>query len=496
MERSAIHLMAKRGKSIREIAAETGRSPTTISRVLREPLDQAPARRHRRSQVDPYQVQIGRWLEEGVSVVRMLELARSDEQQPYTGSRSQFGEMVRRIRQEQGQERAVHDVPIRFEGLPGEYLQVDWGEIRRFPFHQQTPTTRYFLCCRLKYSRWSWVWWTETMRQETLFRGLIACFLALGFVPWVLIFDNMKTVTSGRDASNQPIWTPALLQLAAEFGFHPQACDLGAGNQKGSVEALVKWVKGNFLAGRVFADDADLAAQTHDWLTSVNQRVSSATGVPPVNRLGEETKNGGVLPATAADYGLLLPGQVAADATVAARGNRYSVPVVHVQAPVVVRVHEERVRIFRDAALIADHCRAPDGAQERVIDPVHFASLFERKPRAQAMLYREVLLGLGEVAATFITLLSQRQRSHLREEIMAVYALYLAHGADVLCGAMTEAMAAGSYQADTLALLLATSSRSFTVLDLPGIPLQEEVDRALASYEAWVQVEEMSEVLV
>jgi hypothetical protein len=28
----------------------------------------------------------------------------------------------------------VADVPIRFEGLPGEYLQGDWGEIRHFKF--------------------------------------------------------------------------------------------------------------------------------------------------------------------------------------------------------------------------------------------------------------------------------------------------------------------------------------------------------------------------
>jgi hypothetical protein len=27
---------------------------------------------------------------------------------------------------------AVEDVPIRFESLPGEYLQRDWGEIRHF----------------------------------------------------------------------------------------------------------------------------------------------------------------------------------------------------------------------------------------------------------------------------------------------------------------------------------------------------------------------------
>jgi hypothetical protein len=30
---------------------------------------------------------------------------------------------------------------------------------------------------------------TDNMRQETLFRGLVACFNALGFVPWVLVFD-------------------------------------------------------------------------------------------------------------------------------------------------------------------------------------------------------------------------------------------------------------------------------------------------------------------
>jgi len=47
MERSAIHLMAKRGKSVRQIAVEVGHSPTTIARVLREPLDRPPTKRMR-----------------------------------------------------------------------------------------------------------------------------------------------------------------------------------------------------------------------------------------------------------------------------------------------------------------------------------------------------------------------------------------------------------------------------------------------------------------
>jgi transposase len=169
MERSTIHLLAKRGKSIRQIAAELGRSPTTIARVLHEPVDQVSAPRRRRSLADPYRPQIEHWIGQGLSNIRMLALARADPEQPYQGGRTVFDDLVRRIRRELAQVQAAADVPIRFEGLPAEYLQVDWGEIRRFPFTHQSATTRYFLACRLKYSRWSWVRFTADMRQETLF---------------------------------------------------------------------------------------------------------------------------------------------------------------------------------------------------------------------------------------------------------------------------------------------------------------------------------------
>ena len=492
MERSTIHVLAKRGKSIRQIAAELGRSPTTISRVLQEPVDRQPAKRYRRSKVDPYRPQIERWVAEGLTAERMLELARADPEQPYAGGQSVFRGYVRRVRLEQQQHQAASAVPLRFEGLPGEYLQVDWGEIRQFPFTQQAPATRYFLACRLKYSRWTWVCFTADMRQETLFRGLVDCFVTLGWVPWVLVFDNMKTVTSGRDGAGQPVWTPALLQLAGEFGFHPQACARGAGNQKGSVESLVKWVKGNLLPGRVFADDADLAAQTAGWLAQANARPSAATGEAPLTRLPAEAAAGGPLPPTAHDYGLLASGLVSAEALVAVAGNRYSVPVAHVGAPVTVRLHRERVRLWRDAACLADHPRAPDGARRRVVDPAHFAPLFPHKRRGQAMLYREVLLGLGGRAPAFVSELSRRQRGRLREELLAVYALYEQYGAAEVLAAMARADDAGTYSADALALLLATPRAVAPApppLPRADLPPQAEVDRLLSVYEAWVHVD-------
>ena len=151
MDRSAVHALAKRGQSQRSIARQMGVSRNTVAQVLAEPVDRRFRSRSRPSAADLYRAQIEEWLRQGLSVVRMLEKVRRDPERPYRGGRSAFGERVRKIRGEL--ERQSGDVSIRFEGLPGEYLQVDWGEARRLRFSQHPSNTRYFLCCRLKYSR-------------------------------------------------------------------------------------------------------------------------------------------------------------------------------------------------------------------------------------------------------------------------------------------------------------------------------------------------------
>src|SRR6266849_3955197 len=101
MERSAIQLLAKRGKSQRQIAHELGYSRTTVARVLAEPVNKGPVRRVRSSIVDPYRPQIEQWLKDGLSIVRMLELARADPEHPFGGGRSTFNDRVRAIRSDQ-----------------------------------------------------------------------------------------------------------------------------------------------------------------------------------------------------------------------------------------------------------------------------------------------------------------------------------------------------------------------------------------------------------
>jgi transposase len=488
MERSAIHVLAKRGKSQRTIARDLGISRVTVARALQEPVDRQPADRSRTSTVDTYRPQIEQWLSEGLSIVRMYELARADEHQPFGGGQSTFSDRVRQIRSELKRQQA--DVPVRFEGLPGEYLQVDWGEIRHLRFTRQPPATRYFLCCRLKCSRWTWIHWTTDMRQETMLRGLIECFCTLGWVPWVLVFDNMKTVTTGRDSANQPVWHPTFRQVAAEFGFHPEACAVGRANQKGTVESLVKWVKGNFLGGRRFADDTDLAQQAAEWMEMANSRMSDATGVPPKERVREEASQGGSLPHTAHDYGFPRSARVTAESLIHLRRNVYSVPIANVGTTVTARVYLDEVRIFYNTDEIARHRRAPDGGRRRVIDPEHFRPLFTKKPRAQVMLYRQALLELSPAAARYMSQVSYRRRDRLRDEVLGTYMLLMLYGRQALTDAMAQATVQGSYGHEYLEVILWPSlpdrlpSPTLTV----DLPAQDEVDRDLEQYESFVTI--------
>src|SRR3954470_23850339 len=115
MERSTIHLLHKRGKRQREIASELGRSRSAVARALSEPVDRQPTGRRRKSSVDAFREQIAEWLKQGLSGVRMMELAREDPEHPYGGCGSVWRAAERLSLLH---EQAVADVPIRFEGLP------------------------------------------------------------------------------------------------------------------------------------------------------------------------------------------------------------------------------------------------------------------------------------------------------------------------------------------------------------------------------------------
>jgi transposase len=504
MDRSTIHYLKQKGWTNTQIAQLVGHHRETVARALREPLDKKPAPRDRPSSIAVYDDLIRVWIEEDVPVTRMLELARSDPKQPYKGGPTAFFDYVRKFRRNQGA--LPTDLALRFEGLPGEFLQIDWGEVRNFPFVRSSlqGQTRYFFAARLKYSRFMWVRFTTDMREETLLRCIISSFEQIGGVPWVVTTDNMKTIVLGRDPSNQPIWHPAFQKLAAEFGFHPEACAPAAGNQKGAVENLVGYVKSNFLAGRIFHDDQDLDRECAGWLHEVNvERPCQATEQIPIELLSDEQAKFGPLPAASKDYGFFDSLIVTREGVVHIDTNRYSVPVQYAGQVVTARIHQHRIDLYVHDQLVASHKRHW-GRNARIVDPAHFELAFPKKPRARVMIYRDWLVGLSPSSAAYISVICRKRRSEMEEHILSLYqtAQRLGTG-DFLC-ALELAAEQQLYGAEYIeAITSATSVPSVT----PAIhtrgqypthpqhpqstkyathPTQQEIERDLAQYECYV----------
>ncbi len=427
------------------------------------------------------------WLSHGTAVRRMWELAR-DGDPPYTGSRSAFYAGVRRIRD--AVQRTVLEAVVRFEGLPGEYLQVDWGEVRRMPFTRPDlrDTTRYFLAARLKHSRYMVVQWTRDMELETLIRGLLRVFERIGGVPWVVTFDNMRQVTTGRDVEGQPLWTPAFRKVATDIGFHPELCALNAPQQKGAVENLVGFVKHNFVAERSFLDDADLNEQQDIWLARVNAEMSQAHGVRSIDVLPSEQAAFSPLTTTAADYGILHLLKVTPESVIHLATNRYSVPVAYIGQTVVVRATAGLVRVFHDQLVIAEHRRCYL-RNKRIRESRHYEEVLRRKPRARVMLYREELLELDPVIRMYITTICRRMRDSLAPQILELHRLWHTHGTDRFSRAIGCLQTAQVFGAEYVGALPGREEPTWAdaVVWLQGVPAQTQLDRDLAIYERYVQ---------
>src|SRR2546423_1503855 len=123
---------------------------------------------------------------------------------------------------------------------------------------------------------------------EALVRSLLHGFESFGGVPLVAVFDNPKTVVLNREGGRIQ-WNDTFGQTALDYRFAPELCTPRRGQEKGSAENLVGFVKNGFFKVRRFHDRADMLVQLAAWHLEVNTvRPCRATGVPPAERIAAE----------------------------------------------------------------------------------------------------------------------------------------------------------------------------------------------------------------
>ena len=90
---------------------------------------------------------------------------------------------------------------------------------------------------------------------QCLFEGLISVFEHIGGVPSCIWFDNASTMVAKVLKGDKRKLTEQFLRFKAHYGFQSVFCNIGAGHEKGSIEAKVGYHRRNMLVPVPKTDD-------------------------------------------------------------------------------------------------------------------------------------------------------------------------------------------------------------------------------------------------
>jgi transposase len=327
---------------------------------------------------------------------------------------------------------------VRFEGVAGEFAQHDFGALT-VTYLDGRREKLIFYAGRLKYSRALHVSLTGDETTEAFIRGMEAAARSWGGLPLLNVVDNTKAavlrrVKDAQSGQERIHYQEQFASFLREVGVFAEPTAPYSGNQKGSVENLVKFAKHSFLLARRFRSREDLERQLAEWLHYVNaERACEATGVIPALRLQEEQARLRPLPFGERGYGLTYPAVVGRDGLVRCRGYGYSTPPGWIGQPVTVRLHPAHL-VLHHAGQQVVHPRVPANHRYSLL-PEHRAPLFV-KPRGALMAKRQILMDLCPEGERFFTELVHRRPQTWREQdLPAAWELFEQVGAERMSAA-------------------------------------------------------------
>jgi transposase len=444
LERHKIQVLLEAEFSAADVARRTGASVDTVRRVQRESAvvhtDDAKEHRERRigrpSKTQAYSDKVRAWLADEPELPTQ-ELLRRAREAGYAGSKTAFYSLV-------AAGRPVRATPmVRFEGLPGEFSQHDFGHVD-VRFVDGRKKRVHFFASRLKYSRFVAVSLVEDERVETLVRSLARHFVAFGGRPLMAVFDRPRTIVqkSGKGREVEA-FNATFAQAIVEIGVGVEMCAARSGNQKGSVERLVGWVKSSFFKPRKFLDEADLEAQLAAWIVEANTRTPSrATGVIPEIRRQEESARLRPVQVLPENLALRIPITIGPTAELVFEGVPYSMPPEATHVPGTLFLYEDRLRIVC-GRFEAEHRRRKKGDPVAPL-PEHRAQKLAAVHGKRAKLYekREQVLALGAAALALLTEITHREPSLASRRVEELHELLDTHGDDSLREAIARAVEA------------------------------------------------------
>ena len=309
------------------------------------------------------------------------------------------------------QYQAVPDPPM------GKQMQIDFGETA---VRKSTGgfIKIYGMGAVLSHSRYKYAEWSDKPLTTAAFIQMLGhCFDYIGGVPEELVFDQDKLVAVSENYGDI-VYTYEFENFKQAHGFKVRLCKASDPESKGRIEAVVKYMKRNFAAHRLFIDLKIWNQCCEDWLErTANSNIHGTTKKVPAEVFLVEKQYLRPVPCVKTIPGDIVTRSVRKDNTVLYKSNRYSVPIGTYKPGLELEVKEEEdiLNLFdlETGKLVASH-RVSQEKGALVQNTHHLRDNTKKIDELYEKTF--TLLGSTTQASEFLTDIRREKRRYVREQ--------------------------------------------------------------------------------
>ena len=262
-----------------------------------------------------------------------------------------------------------------------------------------------------------------------------------------MIDNTHVVVASGTGARMVP--APEMAAFAERFSFVFRAHEKGDANRSARVERPFHFIEHNFLAGRTFADLADLNAQARTFCDKVNATRKKHLHASPRELFAAEQPHLRPLPLFIPEVYALHHRLVDIEGYVNVHGHRYSVPYGLIGRQLEVRETKDRIDVYQGPRLVASHQTVLGRTFTRVTVPEHRPPRGAR-PSTQPSPEEQALAQVDPPLPAYAAALKARSAGRGTLALRRLLALYREYPRAAFLQAVTLAAHYGLFDLDRL----------------------------------------------
>ena len=382
--------------------------------------------------------------------------------QGFIGSYSSLTRYIKKIT-------LTNNICLRFHTAPGEEAQVDFGDIGKRYDSFGKLRKAYIFNMRLSYSRKDYYEVVFDQKVATWINCHINAFKYFGGVPKVIKLDNLKAAIISANFY-EPIYQQQYKRFADHYNFLPAPCRVRKPQEKGKVEAGIKYVQNNFFAGRKFNSYEQMSEALNNWMEyKCNGRIHGTTKKKPHELFNnEEVTTLKSLPEIEFDLSSWHKRKVGKDCHINLDNNYYSVPSLYAGQEVEVTLGIDLVKMYADNKLIAIHNRAT-GKGAFITNRSHWPEYKLYYPESKEYQDKCILemQEIGEFAGKMLSFVREQQsRGDWGRTIKGILSLRKLYSDEILDKACQRALYYGVYTYSKIKVIIKNNCHN---LPLPKV---------------------------